>query len=268
MQLTAISLASGSSGNALLLRCGSEALLIDCGLTQRALERHLARMGLAPTSLQAIVITHEHGDHIGCAGPFARRYRVPVVVNRLTAAAVRSELAGAELIDLPAGIEVTLGRFAVRSFPVSHDAADPVGVVVTAGGACVAIATDLGCWDARVAAALTNGDLVVLEANHDRERLRRSFYAADLKNRIAGERGHLDNIEAGRLLAQIGADGRQRTAWLAHLSQEANSPEIALRMVRGVLAMTSVTSIDVHALPRRATLVWTSDGRAEQLRLL
>jgi phosphoribosyl 1,2-cyclic phosphodiesterase len=237
-------------------------------VSQRAIERHLAHNGLAPSALCALLLTHEHGDHAGCAGPLARRHTIPVAANQPTAAALASEIAGAQQITFTTGKALSIGPFQIESFPIAHDAAEPVGYVIAAEGWRVAIATDLGCWDTQVADALTSADLIVLEANHDRERLRIAPYAQSIKNRIAGERGHLDNVDAGRLLAQIGADGRRRTAWLAHLSQEANSPELALRIVRGVLAMASVRCIEVAALPRRTPLTWASEQRAEQLTLL
>lgn len=242
--------------------------MVDCGLSQRAIERYLIQGGRAMSDLHGILLTHEHGDHLGCAGPLARRHSIPIFTNGPTATAVMTELSGVRVIDLPSGSEVSIGPFHVRSFSVSHDAAEPVGFVIEAEQWRVAIATDLGTWDAQVAAALASGDLVVLEANHDRERLRAARYADSLKNRITSDRGHLDNVAAGRLLAQIGADGRKRTAWLAHLSQEANSPAIALRMVRGILSMAGIDGIQVEAMPRRSPLTWNSDMRADQLTLL
>ena len=265
MKLTVTSLASGSSGNALLVQNGTTALLVDCGLSQRAIERALAHASLSPTELTALLLTHEHGDHAGCAGPFARRYGIPVLTNASTAMALHSVLAGVQLELLDTGTETELGCFHVRSFSIAHDAADPVGYVIRAGPYCVAVAIDMGSWEPDVAQALASADLVVVEANYDHERLRLAPYDWSVKQRIYGPRGHLDNIEAGRLLARIGADGRQRTAWLAHISQQANTPEIATRIVRGVLSMADVRCIRVQALPRRAPLHWASDTLVEQL---
>jgi phosphoribosyl 1,2-cyclic phosphodiesterase len=265
--LIVTSLASGSSGNVLFVRCSAGAILIDCGLPQRTLERALAHAELRPSDLSAILLTHEHGDHVGCAGPFARRHGLRVVANRATLAALRDDLRDCQTTELTTGGTQQIGPFTVRSFALPHDAADPVGFVVDHDGVRVAIATDLGSWGDSVAQALAEADLVVLEANHDRERLFRAPYAWPIKQRIASERGHLDNVDAGRLLAKIGADGRRRTAWLAHLSQEANSAEIALRVVRNLLSMARISSITVDALPRRAPLTWASDERGEQLRM-
>ena len=265
MPLTVTSLASGSSGNALLVRSHNAAILVDCGLSQRAIERALAHAGLRPTDLTALLLTHEHGDHAGCAGPFARRYGLPLLTNPATAMALDQVLAGVRLHLLATGAETELGAFQIRSFSIAHDAADPVGYVIRFGHYCVAIAIDMGSWEPNVAEALACADLIVVEANYDHERLRMAPYDWQVKQRIYGPRGHLDNIEAGRLLARIGADGRQRTAWLAHISQQANTPEIATRIVRGVLSMAEVRCIRVQALPRRAPMHWVSDALAQQL---
>lgn len=267
MTLRVTSLASGSSGNALVLQCGQRALLIDCGLPQRRIERHLAHAGLRPADLAAIVLTHEHGDHTMSAGAMARRHGLPVVANRPTADALHTTLSGAELRLLPVGGTLRIGPFELRSFPVSHDAAAPVGYCIQAGGWCVGLAIDLGCWDEAVLDALRQADLVVIEANHDREKLRAAPYDWAVKQRIFSPLGHLDNVDAGALLARLGADGRRRTAWLAHLSERANSPGIALNIVGGVLAMAQVRCIDLQALPRTSPLTWESDRHMQQLEL-
>jgi phosphoribosyl 1,2-cyclic phosphodiesterase len=267
MPLTVTSLASGSSGNAMLLRCSTGAILLDCGLSQRAIERHLAHARLRPADLTAILLTHEHGDHTGCAPNLARRHGIPLIANRPTLAALANDLNGVSTIELPTGSVGTAGPFSIRSFLVSHDAAEPVGFVITADTWRVGVATDLGCWDTNIAEALAEADLIVLEANHDRERLWAAPYAWPIKTRIASDRGHLDNIDAGRLLAVVGKDGRKRNVWLAHLSREANSALIAERAVRNVLSMAAIHCIDVQALPRRDTVTWASDERGEQMQL-
>ncbi len=267
MTLHVTSLASGSSGNALLLQTDTSALLVDCGVPQRAIERHLRHSGLQPGDLAGILLTHEHGDHALSAGAFARRYGVPVIANRATIAALGALRDGVPFRELPTGACTQVGPFEVRSFPVPHDAAEPVGYAICAGGWCVGVAVDLGSWDDAVLAGLAPADLVVLEANHDRERLRAAPYSWPVKQRIYGPRGHLDNVAAAELLARLGADGRQRTAWLAHLSEQANSPRIAVDVVSGVLALAEVACICVHALPRRAPLVWESDRHLRQLEL-
>ncbi|HEU5090013.1 MAG TPA: MBL fold metallo-hydrolase, partial [Roseiflexaceae bacterium] len=122
MTLTVTSLASGSSGNAILVRYRAQALLVDCGLSQRALERALAHAGLGPADLQALVLTHEHGDHAGCAAAFARRHSLTVAANRGTLAALAADTAGVSCRELPTGTQQTIGPFAIRSFSLPHDA--------------------------------------------------------------------------------------------------------------------------------------------------
>src|SRR5689334_15268002 len=178
MTLRVTSFASGSSGNALLLQSDSVALLIDCGLPQRAIERHLRHAGLQPADLAAILLTHEHGDHVLSAAPFSRRHGVPLVVNRPTADALGLLSAGVAFQVLPTGAATEIAGLGVRSFAVPHDAAEPVGYTIQAGRWCVGVAVDLGSWDDTVLAGLAPADLVVLESNHDRERLR----AADRKS--------------------------------------------------------------------------------------
>lgn len=267
MALCVTSLASGSSGNALLLRTDTAAVLVDCGISQRTLERTLAHAGMRPADLSAILLTHEHGDHVGCAAPFARRHSIPVIANGPTLAAIGQALTGVQVMELPTGTSREFGEFRAQSFAVPHDAAEPVGYTIHAAGSCVGIAVDLGSWSDEIVAGLAHADLLVVEANYDHERLRSAPYDWSVKQRIYGPRGHLDNVESGRLLAQVGADGRTRTAWLAHLSQEANSPAIAVRVVNGVLSLASIRCIDVHALPRRTTLSWESDRHLRQMEL-
>jgi phosphoribosyl 1,2-cyclic phosphodiesterase len=267
MSFHVTSLASGSSGNALLIQTDEGALLVDCGLSQRAIERRLRHAGLQPSDVIAIVLTHEHGDHSLSAGPFARRYNIPIVANGPTIKALGAALDRVTLYELDVGETMAVGAFDVRSFLVPHDAAAPVGYTIRAEAACVGIAVDLGSWDESVVAGLSEADLVVVEANHDRERLRVAPYQWPVKQRIFSPFGHLDNVEAGNLLARLGADGRKRTAWLAHLSEQANTPTLALRIVSNVLSLARVDCMRLHALPRADTLAWASDEHLQQLEL-
>jgi phosphoribosyl 1,2-cyclic phosphodiesterase len=267
MTVCVTSLASGSSGNALLVQSGGAALLVDCGLPQRTIERYLRHAGLSAADLSAIVLTHEHGDHALSAGPLARRHAIPIVANGATAEALGMAMTGVALRELPPGGALEIGPFAVRSFPVPHDAAAPVGYAIQAEGWCVGVAIDLGSWDDRVVDGLREADLLMVEANHDRERLRLAPYDWAVKQRIFSRLGHLDNMDAGALLARLGADGRRRTAWLAHLSERANSPQIATRIVSNVLSVAQVSCFDIHALPRHAAMTWESDRHLRQMEL-
>lgn len=265
MSLAVTSLASGSSGNALLLRCGEDALLVDCGIALRTLEGLLRYQGCAPRQIRALLLTHEHGDHALSAAALARRHGIPVVCNQATRDALGDELAGVAVELLPVGELAAIGAFELRSFRVCHDAADPVGYRVAAGDATVALAVDLGSWDAATAEALCGADLLVVEANHDRELLRASPYPWAIRDRIFGPRGHLDNVQCGELLAR--ACARPCDVWLAHLSAQTNTPQVALAGVRRVLSMAGVGGLRLGALPRRSPKgpagapTWRSEDR-------
>ncbi len=251
MSLTMTALASGSSGNALLARYGDAALLIDCGIALRTLEELLRYQGLSAAGICAVLLTHEHGDHSLGAAALARRHGVPVVCNRATREALGATLQDVPVEDLPAGELAAIGPFDVRSFPVAHDAADPIGLRLSAGGASVAVAVDLGSWNETTVAALRGADLLVVEANHDRELLRVAPYPLAIQQRICSARGHLDNVQCGELLSRACA-GAVCDVWLAHLSAQTNSPQVALAGVRRVLDLAGVTGARVRALPRRA----------------
>lgn len=270
MTVLVTSLASGSSGNALLVQADGAALLVDCGLSLRAIEKHLAYLGLHPSDLRAILLTHEHGDHALSAGPLARRHAVPLVCNQATSAALGDELEGVTVETLPPGQEARIGPFAVTAFPVPHDAAAPVGYRIVVGGATLGLAVDLGSWTDAVAEQLRPADLLIVEANHDRERLMAAPYPWPIRHRIGSPLGHLDNVQAGELLARIAADGRRRDVWLAHLSEQTNSPRIACDGVGRVLKLAGAAGLRLAALPRKAALsprgavVWSSDHLLRQ----
>jgi phosphoribosyl 1,2-cyclic phosphodiesterase len=266
VSLAVTALASGSSGNALLLSCGGDALLVDCGIPLRTLEGLLRYQGLEAKQIRAVVLTHEHGDHAFSAAALARRHGVPVLANAATRAALADELAGLPVEDLPVGQLAAVGPFELRSFRVPHDAADPVGFRIRAGGSTVAVAVDLGSWSEEVAAELCGADLLVVEANHDRELLRASPYPRDIRQRIFGPRGHLDNVQCGELIARVCGDV-PCDVWLAHLSQQTNTPQVALAGVRRVLGLAGLRGARLAALPRRAARgpggapTWRSEDR-------
>lgn len=266
MSLAVTALASGSSGNALLLRHGDDALLVDCGIPLRTLEGLLRYQGLEPGQIRAVVLTHEHGDHAFSAAALARRHRVPVLANPATLAALADELAGLPAEALPVGELAAVGPFELRSFRVPHDAADPVGFRISAGDATVAVAVDLGSWTEAIAAELCGADLLVVEANHDRELLRVAPYPREIQQRIFGPRGHLDNVQCGELIARV-CGTVPCDIWLAHLSQQTNTPQVALAGVRRVLGLAGLRGARLAALPRRAAKgpggapTWHSEDR-------
>lgn len=272
MALTVTSLASGSSGNALLAQADGQSILIDCGIALRTMEKLLTYRGLEPSSLRALLLTHEHGDHAYSAAALARRYKLPVICNAETRAALGAELDGVPVEILPVGERASLGPFDIASFRLNHDAADPVGYRVSADGATLAVAVDLGSWTDETAAALGGADLIVVEANHDRELLLASPYPWSIRQRIFGPLGHLDNLQCGELLARA-CRGRPCDVWLAHLSEQTNTPRVAVSGVRRVLELAGVRGVELSTLPRRSANAphgapsWRSDARMLQREL-
>ena len=218
-------LASGSKGNAIYIGNHKAALLVDCGLSAKQLLLRLEAAGLPAHSIKGIVITHEHRDHVGGVGVAARRLRVPVLSTKATwencpnLGPVRHE-------SFAAGSPFELAGLSITPFATSHDAADPVGLVVKCGAARLGIATDLGQATALVRARLAGCQALVLEHNHDPQMLAQGPYQEWLKQRVRSRHGHLSNQQGSELLAQVHhADLAQVV--LAHLSEVNNLPHLA-----------------------------------------
>jgi len=215
-------LASGSNGNAILLACGGCAVLIDDGISTKRLTKHLAEMGLTLDNLEAILLTHEHSDHIGGLPVLRKRCNARLIASRGTARCL--PFRGAEIIA--AGKSVDVGPFTIEAFKVPHDAEEPFGYVVDAGGVRIASATDVGHVTDDVLDAFAGADVAVVEANHDVEMLFNGPYPKFLKERIRGPDGHLSNDEGAELAVHAAAHGARHFV-LAHLSEQNNLPELA-----------------------------------------
>jgi phosphoribosyl 1,2-cyclic phosphodiesterase len=221
------SLGSGSEGNALVVEVGDTRILIDCGFRVRDTVVRLARLGIAPHSVTAILVTHEHADHIGGVAAFAARYRVPVWLTFGTL-----EMAGERFARLPNvyGFDshdvFAIGMVEVRPFPVPHDAREPVQFVVGDGAHRLGVLTDIGITTRYVETSLSGCDALVLECNHDLGMLEDGDYPWPLKQRIASRLGHLHNEAAAALLAALDTS-RLRHIIAAHLSQQNNTPDKA-----------------------------------------
>ncbi len=265
MSLLVRSLASGSSGNAFLVRSAESTLLLDAGLSARSLERLVRQHGVEPARLTAIVVTHEHHDHAQGVGPLARRYKIPVVCTAGTAHALATILSGNEVQMLHAD-GITVGDIDLWSFDVPHDATEPVGVLLRHASWTLGLALDLGHWETSIVRALQEADLVIVEANHDRERLLATLYPRSTKQRILSDRGHLSNLQAAQLLGAIAQDGRRRTAWLAHLSENANDhPQRVVQFVCNYLDMLDVPLFSFGvALRDKPSVTWHSDQALQQ----
>ena len=231
------SLASGSSANALLLECAAGTLLVDAGLSARQLTALIRLHTVFGAPLVGILITHEHSDHCLGADVLARQTGAQLIASAGTLGRLRL---GARVNRQPLapGSVLSVGPFEVHAFPVPHDAAEPVGFHISMGGWRVGIATDLGHPSRQVREALRATDLTIIEANHDRGRLAANpSYSSMLKQRIAGDRGHLANEQTAALLQELAEVGHDRWVWLAHLSEENNKPTIALAAMRRHFAL-------------------------------
>ena len=219
---------SGSGGNAVVVESGSHRLLLDAGFSCRELEKRLRQVGIEPKSLAAVLITHEHDDHVRGAARFAGRHRLPIYATPGTIAA--TGLAGAtaaELRPLTSGRSVQIQGFEIEAFAIPHDAREPVGFVVRDGfGRKLGLATDLGSRSQLAWARLADADALILETNHDLEMLRSGPYPWMLKQRIAGRHGHLSNRDAADGLPDLLGD-RLRWIVLYHLSRTNNLPALA-----------------------------------------
>ena len=236
------SLGSGSGGNATLIEASQgitqTRLLVDCGFSLRELERRLARAECSAGELDAVFITHEHGDHAGCALALARRHGVPIYTSRGTWRAIAPKAGEgfdeALLHFVADGEVVPLGDLELRPFAVPHDANEPLQLRASDGARRLALITDIGSPAPRVIEALQGQHALLLECNHDEALLRASSYPESLKRRILGSHGHLANHVSAELLAAVMHPGLQVVA-AAHLSERNNRPELARAALARVL---------------------------------
>lgn len=230
------SIASGSSGNCIYIGSGSSHILIDAGISGKRVEAGLRELQLKGTDVNGILITHEHSDHIRGLGVLARKFEVPIYATPGTAAAIR-EMDGLGRIDeglfveIGADVPFVIGDLKISPFRISHDAAEPVAYRVACEGHSAAVATDLGVYTDYTVDNLRGLDALLLEANHDIHMLEVGGYPYYLKRRIAGERGHLSNESAGKLLCRILHDNL-KAVFLGHLSKENNYAELAYETVK------------------------------------
>ena len=231
------SLGSGSRGNSLVVQQHHTTVLIDCGFSIKEVKRRLANLSLDVDAISAIVVTHEHTDHISGVGALARKYQVPVYSTVGTCMA-------SAWGEIPSEIHVTpdqplaIGDLELRPFPVPHDARQPCQYVVSDGDRRLGILTDTGSITPHITAQLTQCDAMVLECNHDLELLRDSDYPEHLKQRIASYYGHLSNQQAADMIRQIDVS-RLKHLIAAHLSEKNNTPVLARQNLCEALSCSS-----------------------------
>ncbi len=234
-------LASGSKGNCLHVSTKQSALLIDAGLSGVEIERRLAAKGYLPQDLTAIVITHEHSDHVRGAGILSRRFNIPVYINEKTFHACSNLGKIKDLEFFECGSSFRIEDIKINPFSISHDARDPVGLTLEYKDKKIGIATDLGIATTLVKEHLKACSLLYLESNHDPEMLINGSYPWHLKQRIKSRTGHLSNPDTRDLLTELQSQNQElKHVILAHLSEENNTPEKALQTVRRGLNGASV----------------------------
>ncbi len=260
-------LGSGSSGNSILIQHDGRAVLVDAGFSASRLLAGMGERGLRADALDAILVTHEHNDHVTGLEVLSRRTGAPVVANSATLSELRRRFDLPNAVPFRNGEPLSIGRMEVSSLPVSHDAEDPVGFLVAVEGCRIAVFTDLGCAaTAEMATEMARSDLIVIEANHDTKRLLDGPYPWHLKRRILSDRGHLSNRQSAELIAQA-VSNRPQTFWLAHLSRTNNTKRGARNDVRGFLASQGLVAQILIAERDRPSLVWEPPVTDVQLAL-
>ena len=230
------SLGSGSEGNALLVEVGRTRVLMDCGFGLRDTVSRLERLGVSPEQLDGIVVTHEHGDHIGGVARLARKFDLPVWLTHGTLGSQPKAFADIACINEIAPQHVfSIGDIEITPYPVPHDAAEPVQFVFSDGARRLGVLTDTGCGTPHIEEMLSGCDALVLECNHDSDMLMNGDYPYSLKQRVGGRYGHLNNQEAASILSRLDMSRLQHLV-AAHLSRKNNTPELAVRALCGVLA--------------------------------
>lgn len=230
------SLGSGSKGNALLVESGSTRTLLDCGFGPREMATRLERLGIAPESVSDVLITHEHADHVGGAARCAARFGWTIHASHGTAAAAGS-LADVAVRRFDSHSSFAVGDIEVHPYPVPHDAREPTQFVFSDGASKLGVLTDAGMVTPHIVSMLVGCAALVLECNHDASMLASGRYPPPLKQRIAGNFGHLENVMAAELLGKV-AGGHLRHVIAAHLSEENNTPELAAGALAGALGCT------------------------------
>lgn len=227
------SLYSGSSGNSLFVQSENAKILIDCGVSAKKVETALNGLDIDPKTLDGILITHEHSDHVQGLGVFAKKFNVPIFVNNKTLDAMpkqKEKIENCKIHNIAIGEKFEINDLKIKSFAIPHDAANPCGFTIADSSKTIGIATDIGHMTKDILKQLEPSDFILLESNYEPEILKCSSYPYHLKQRIAGPNGHLPNEEAGKTISYLLKNNLKR-AMLGHLSKENNFPELAYKSV-------------------------------------
>ena len=250
-------LASGSKGNSILVESGKTKLLIDAGLSARELRKRLDSVGVEAESLDALLITHEHGDHVRGLGPLVRQLDLPVYLQTDLARKlpdVGKPECVQEFVD---GEEFTIKDLTIRPFAITHDCLAPVGFTLDGELGKVGVATDLGIVTRLVTECLQDCRALVLETNHDEELLRDGPYPWKLKQRVRSNHGHLSNNAAGNLLQSLLWNGLE-TVFLGHLSETNNRPDLAVAVVSAILEKQNICEPQVLLGKQHLSVLWAA----------
>lgn len=250
-------LASGSKGNSILVESGQTRLLIDAGISARELRKRLDSVGVDATSLNALLITHEHTDHVRGLGPLVRQLDLPVYLQTDLAGKL-PDVGKPECVhEFADGENFTVNDLTIRPFAITHDSLAPVGFTLSGEQGKVGVATDLGIATRLVKECLQECRALVLETNHDEEMLRDGPYPWSLKQRVRSNHGHLSNSACGSLLQDLLWDGLD-TVFLGHLSETNNRPELALDAVNQVLAGQNICAPQVLIGRQQLPMMWAA----------
>jgi phosphoribosyl 1,2-cyclic phosphodiesterase len=230
-------LASGSSANATVVRTKLGSILVDCGLSARETVNRMQRLGISPTELSGIIVTHGHSDHISGIEVFATKYQLPVYATEVAVNTINSKRKNnrpIQFVNFIAGSKFMLGAFEIHPFQIPHDAPNTAGLIITDGTKKIGFATDCGKPTLLMTNHLGGCDAVVLESNHDKEMLQDCDYPWAIKQRIASNHGHLSNEESAQVLFDL-LHQDLKLVVLAHLSKHSNTPDHAYRQSTEVL---------------------------------
>ena len=255
MKLEFASIASGSSGNCIYVASGHTRLLIDAGLSGRRIEAGLKELSLTGYDIDALLVTHEHNDHVDGVGIMSRRYDIPVYATEGTWDNMPEKVGKMRPNNkkaLYSGETLVINDLSIRPFDIPHDAAQPVGYTISDGISKITVATDIGHITDEVKENIRDSSILLIESNHDVNMLKRGPYPYPLKQRVLGDFGHLSNENCGRMLREILSD-TLKYIFLGHLSNENNTPMLAYETVKASLEAEGVViggDVNMYVAPR------------------